>query len=84
MSKSFDLLRREFSAFYYDGFQIERDEGHILIKFNFSVDKRFEFNHEIIIKTDNLTLLNPVNGETARRLVFSLGLAEAVDRKGVV
>ena len=38
MSKSFDLLRREFSAFYYDGFQIERDEGHILIKFNFSVD----------------------------------------------
>ena len=78
MSKSFDLLRREFSAFYYDGFLIERDEGHILIKFNFSVDKRFEFNHEIIIKTDNLTLLNPVNGETARRLVFSLGLAEAV------
>ncbi len=78
MGKSFDLLRREFSAFYYDGFHIEPGEEHILIRFDFSVDGRFCFHPETKIITGNLKLLNPVCGETARRLVFSLGLAEAV------
>ncbi len=78
MAKSFDLLRREFSAFYYDGFHIEPGEDSILIRFDFSVDDIFEFHPETRIITDNLTLLNDPFSATAQRLVFSVGLAEAV------
>ena len=78
MGKSFDLLRKEFCAFYYDGYHIEPGEDHILIRFDFSVDGRFEFHPETRVMTDNLTVFNDFIGEAAQRLVFSIGLAEAV------
>ena len=75
---TFESLRREWPVFAYDGYHITREPDGIRLRFDFSVDGLCAFHPETLIRTDNLTLLNAFDSETARAIVFSLGLTEAV------
>ncbi|MCL2508479.1 MAG: hypothetical protein FWF05_04815 [Oscillospiraceae bacterium] len=74
----FEELRAAHRAFFYNGYEIIRNPDHILIRYGFVMEGLCEFRPEIRVMTDNLALVNPFDGETARKLIFSLGLVEAV------
>ena len=78
MSKKFELLRKEFGNFNYDGFSIKKGEASISICFDFSIDGLCGFHPTITIMTDNLDIINSFNSERGRSIVFSLGMVEAV------
>lgn len=78
LNDKFLNLRRAFPVFRYDGFGIIPDGGGITLRFDFSVPGLCEFHPTTRVVTDNLTILNSPDSACARRLVFLLGLAEAV------
>ena len=75
---TFESLRQDYPVFAYDGFRIEREPDGVRLGFDFSVDGLCAFHPETFIRTDALPLLNDPDSETARAIVFSLGLTEAV------
>ena len=75
---TFESLRREYPVFAYDGYRIEREPEGVRLGFDFSVDGLCSFHPETFIRTEGLTLRNDFDSETARAIVFALGLTEAV------
>lgn len=71
-------FRGKYPVFSYDGYDIARENGDIVLTWRFAIEGLCAFTPVTRIKTDNLALLNAFDGETARAIVFSLGLAEAV------
>jgi len=78
LKKNFSSLRKEYPLFSYDGYSIRREEGGIVLRFDFSVPGLCEFRPETVIKTDNLKILNHFDSVLAQKIAFSLGMAEAV------
>ena len=78
MNSKFKQYREEYPVFFYNGFKLEVKEGFIKIRFDFAIDGLCEFHPEITIKTGNLVLLNAFNSTEARKIVFALGMTEAV------
>lgn len=73
-----DYTREKYPVFVYRSYSIKRDKEEIVLAFNFTIEGLTDFSPEIRIDTKNLTLLNSVDSETANRIVFALGLIEAV------
>ena len=78
MSESFDTLRRQYPEFCYDGFSAEERREDILLRFDFSIPGLCEFHPQTRIITKNLDIVNSPVSDYARRMVFFIGLAEAV------
>jgi len=78
MAKNFTELRAAHGAFFYNGYCVEERADHLLISYDFAIEGLREFRTQIKIMTDHLEIVNPFGGETARRLIFSLGLVEAI------
>ncbi|HOU09557.1 MAG TPA: hypothetical protein PL044_02315 [Clostridiales bacterium] len=76
--EKFLRFRAEHPVFSYDGYDIARENGDIVLSWRFAVEGLCEFRPVTRVKTDNLAIFNAVDGATARAIVFSLGLAEAV------
>lgn len=78
MNSDFLSFRERFPEFVYDGYSaVETNEG-ILLKFDFSVPGLCEFHPKTLIVTDNLEIANDPFSEYADRMVFFIGMAEAV------
>lgn len=78
MSESFDTLRRQYPEFCYDGFSAEERREDILLRFDLSIPGLCEFHPQTRIITKNLDIVNSPVSDYARRMVFFIGLAEAV------
>ncbi len=77
-NKDFNEFRQQYPVFSYDGFAVDFGGGCIRIRFDFSIPGLGEFHPETTIKTDNLNLLNRFDTPDARKILFALGLVEAV------
>lgn len=73
-----DYTREKYPVFIYRDYSIKRDKDEIILAFNFTIEGLTDFSPEIRIDTSNLTLLNSFDSEIANRIVFALGLVEAV------
>ena len=78
MQSNFEKFRKEYPVFAYDGFHTEFSGGVITIRFDFSIPGLCEFHPETKILTNNLTLLNAFDAPEARKILFALGMVEAV------
>ncbi len=73
-----NYTREKYPVFIYRDYSIKRDKDEIVLAFNFTIEGLTDFSPEISIDTKNLTLLNNFDSEAANRIVFALGLVEAV------
>lgn len=73
----FETLRKENPEFLYESFSVIRRDGEIELSFRFSMGDTV-FTPTTRIKTDNLKIVNGFNSDTARKIVFCLGMVEAV------
>lgn len=73
----FGILRKEYPEFHYDSYEITHNEKEIVLRFRFSMRDVF-FEPTTKIKTENLKILNAFDSEDAKRIVFYLGMVEAV------
>ena len=78
MQNDFQKFRKEYPVFFYDGFQAAFSDGCIRLRFDFSIPGLCEFHPETKIMTENLVLLNAFDSPDARKILFALGLIEAV------
>ena len=75
---TFEDLRIRYPVFRYDAYHIERTADEIVLTFDFTVPGLCAFHPQTRIPTARLQLVNAWDSETARTIVFSLGLTEAV------
>lgn len=75
---AFERFREKHPVFSFDGFDIKRGDGEIIITYAFSLAGGPRFEPVTRIKTDNLNILNPFDGDEAREIIFALGMVEAV------
>ncbi len=78
MNEKFEAFREEYKTFYYNGYSIEKQDDHILIGFDFSLEGKCSFHPTTRIDTKGLDLVNPFDSAQAEHLVFSLGLVELI------
>ena len=78
MQNDFQKFRKEYPVFFYDGFQAAFSDGCIRLRFDFSIPGLCEFHPETKIMTENLVLLNAFDSPDARKILFALGMVEAV------
>ncbi|MCR4615293.1 MAG: hypothetical protein K5756_04010 [Clostridiales bacterium] len=74
----FNELRKKYKTFIYDGYHINEYEGYIELKFDFRIEDLCEFHPVTKIITTNLNVINPPAGGMGKKLIFALGMAEAV------
>ncbi len=74
----FKALREKYPVFSYDGYHIEKHDGYIEIKYDFKIENLCEFHPVTKIVTSNLNVVNSPDGGMGKKLVFALGMAEAV------
>ncbi|MDR0883342.1 MAG: hypothetical protein LBN05_01845 [Oscillospiraceae bacterium] len=78
MAKDFSALRALSPVFRYVSFAATQSAGEIVLRYQFSIPGLANFAPTIRISTAQLTLLRSLDDPIAQRMVFSLGLAEAV------
>lgn len=71
-------FRDKYKSFSYESFTIKQSAGEIALSFRFVINDLGEFNPKIKIRTDNLKIVNSPDSAAAKKIVFSLGLVEAV------
>lgn len=78
MNGGFAELRVKYPEFIYEGYSAAQDGDNILMQFDFSIPDLCEFHPQTKIYTGNLDILNSPYSDYALRMVFFIGLAEAV------
>lgn len=73
----FETLRKENPEFLYESYSVTRRDGEIELSFRFSMGDTV-FTPTTRIKTENLKIVNAFDSSTARKIVFCLGMTEAV------
>ena len=67
-----------YPTFIYKSFSLEKNGSSICAAFNFSIEGLCDFSPRITVETANLKLVNGWDDDTARRIIFCLGMVEAV------
>lgn len=78
MNEKFISLRKKYYVFNYNGFNVSKGKSCIDISFDFEIEGLCSFKPTIKVMTDNLNVINSFDSETARKMIFSLGMVEAV------
>ncbi len=76
--KKYAELRTAYPVFSYKGYSLTSDNGNIYISYDFETNGLASFRPEIRIETGNLDIVNPFDSPVGRKIVFSLGMVEAV------
>mgnify|MGYP006278506975 CR=1 FL=1 len=71
-------LRKEYQAFYFDGFKVTKSQDEIKVIFDFRLDNAYEFHPKMVIKPDNSSHLNGLSDEHIHELVFQIGMVELI------
>lgn len=78
MSGRFDELRREYPQFVYSGYSVSEHEGRAALELCFSIPGLCEFHPQTRLDGKSLDIFNSPVSDYAKRMVFFIGLAEAV------
>lgn len=73
----FNTLRKENPEFVYESFSVIRSEDEIELSFRFTMGETV-FAPTTRIKTANLNIINAFDSPAAKKIVFCLGMVEAV------
>lgn len=76
--EKWESVRSQYPDFYYHNYSLTRENDGIHIEYNFEIPGLCSFSPTIRIDTENLNIKNDWNSDTARRIVFSLGMVELV------
>lgn len=78
MSGRFEELRRKYPQFVYRGYSVSEKDDGLHLSFDFSIPGLCEFHPQTRIDGKSLDIFNSPSSDYARRMVFFIGLAEAV------
>ena len=76
--KNFEQLRKEYKTFYYHGWTLDKDGDKVVISWDFEIDGLCSFNPSTAVELSNLEALNSYESETAKRIIFNLGMVELI------
>ena len=76
--KSYVNLREDYPEFLYKSFNLSEDNESIYISYDFEIPWLTAFKPEIRIDKTNLNIVNDFNSPCGRRIIFLLGMVEAV------
>lgn len=71
-------LRDKYPVFIFRNYSVKKNKDEITLVFDFTIEGLTDFSPNIKINTRNLKLLNLYDSPCAKRIVFALGLVEAV------
>lgn len=71
-------FRNKYPLFVYEDVRVEKNEHSLDIEYSFSIEGLCSFKPTVSIETDNLSLINAFDSPLGKKLVFNMGLAEAV------
>ncbi len=78
MSFTVNDLRDKYPVFIFRNYSVTKDKDEITLAFDFTIEGLTDFSPYIKIDTRNLNLINGYDSPVAKRIVFALGLVEAV------
>ena len=71
-------LTKEYPVFRYKDYSLTSDEENIYISYDFETEGLCSFRPEIRIDKRNLPVINAFDSPVGRKIIFSLGMVEAV------
>jgi len=71
-------LRNKYPLFVYEGAKVEKKEHSLDIEYSFYIEGLCKFKPTLSIETDNLSIINAFDSPLGKKLVFNMGLSEAV------
>ncbi len=71
-------FREQYPVFLYRDYTLRKSETTITLAFNFTIEGLCDFSPEIRIETGGRPLVGVFDSDSAKRIVFALGLVEAV------
>ena len=74
----FDALRKEFSTFTFESQTVKRENGVLLLAFDFNLDDRFHFRPTLVIPARPFFDWEGIPDEQLQALVFQIGMTELV------
>lgn len=74
----FDALRKEFSTFTFESQTVKRENGVLLLAFDFNLDDRFHFRPTLVIPARPFFDWEGIPEEQLQALVFQIGMTELV------
>lgn len=77
-NQKYNELRSKYPVFRYKSYNIEKDDNYIYLSFDFEIDGLCTFTPSTKIDISNLKLVNGFDSPVGRKIIFSLGMVEAV------
>ena len=74
----FDALRKEFSTFTFESQTVKRENGVLLLAFDFNLDDRFHFCPTLVIPARPFFDWEGIPEEQLQALIFQIGMTELV------
>lgn len=76
--KSFEYLRSTYKNFYYHGYTVEKRDNRIHLEWDFEIEGLCSFKPSTEVELSNLDTVNNFESDTAKRIVFNLGMVELI------
>lgn len=74
----YTFFREKYPVFRYKSYSLTSDNDNIYISYDFEIDSLTTFRPEIRIDKRNLDIVNQFDCPIGRKIIFSLGMVEAV------
>ena len=78
LNNKYAQLRKNYPVFRYKSYSLTQDDNNIYIAYDFEIDSLTSFRPEIRIDKSNLDIINSFDSAIAKKIIFSLGMVEAV------
>lgn len=75
---TYETIRKNYPLFRYKGYSLKNDGENIYISYDFETEGLTTFCPEIRIDTKNLPVINAFDAPVGRKIIFNLGMVEAV------
>lgn len=76
--KTYENVRKSYPVFLYKNYSLTRDDNNIYISYDFETAGLTTFRPEIRIDTTNLPIINDFDSPLGKKIIFNLGMVEAV------
>lgn len=77
-ANKFDVLRKQYKEFVYEGFNIIESAGYLELRFDFHIDDRIHFHPLIRVPVHRINQSLSLNDPGLRNIVFHIGMIELV------
>lgn len=77
-NEKYNQLRKQYPVFRYKSYNLNKDDSSVYISFDFEIDGLCTFTPSTRIDITNLSLANAFDSPVGRKIIFSLGMVEAV------